>query len=204
MSDVHCATTLVIARHGDTDYVEDCFSDEGGWLNADGLAQSRALAESLTGHRIARVWASDTSRAAQTAQIVADLLGVQVLTRRALREIGIGDLLGRPFSTAAIDAVVDRWTAGDLEARFPGGESGGEVVARYRDVLDEIADLHRGETVLVVAHQMATRVAVPALAANLTASYAATHELGNGESLELHLDDDGGRVTRWGAEMLPE
>ena len=42
--------------------------------------------------------------------------------------------------------------AGDVDARYPGSESAAEVVARVRPVLDAIADAHRGEAVLVVAH----------------------------------------------------
>ena len=40
----------------------------------------------------------------------------------------------------------------EITARIPGGESGLEVVGRYGAVLDEIADSHRGESVLVVSH----------------------------------------------------
>ncbi|MGI9157321.1 MAG: histidine phosphatase family protein, partial [Marmoricola sp.] len=76
MSDLFCAATLLLARHGETAYLEDWFSDEGGWLSPDGRAQARALAEHVARRRIARIWASDTSRAVQTAEIVAAELGL--------------------------------------------------------------------------------------------------------------------------------
>ena len=41
---------------------------------------------------------------------------------------------------------------GDLDERVRGGESGREVVDRVHEVLQEIADVHRGEAVLVVSH----------------------------------------------------
>ena len=44
------------------------------------------------------------------------------------------------------------WVAGDVEARAPGSESAVEIAARVRAVLDDIADQHRGEAVLVVTH----------------------------------------------------
>lgn len=197
MSDLQCAATLVVARHGDAEYAESWFSDEGGSLTAAGREQSRALAESLAGRKIARVWSSDSSRAVQTAEIVAARLGVGVVARKPLREVHLGDLLGQPFDTCLIRAVTDRWFAGDLEPGFPGGETGEQVVGRYHDQLAEIADLHRGETVLVVTHQTATCIALPALADNLRPSYAREHELGNGQAAELMVDADGWRVTHW-------
>lgn len=197
MSDLQCAATLVVARHGDAEYAESWFSDEGGSLTAAGRAQAERLAESLAARRVARVWTSDTSRAVQTAEIVAGRLGVGVLVRKPLREVFLGDLLGKPFDVELIRQVTDHWYAGDLRPGFPGGETGEEVVARYHDQLAEIADQHRGETVLVVTHQTATCIALPALADNLRPSYAREHELGHGQAAELMIDGDGWRVTRW-------
>lgn len=202
MSDLQCAATLVVARHGDAEYVESWFSDEGGTLTADGREQARRLADSLASHRVAWVWTSDSSRAVQTAEIVAARLDVGVTVRKPLREVSLGDLHGQPFDVELIHKVTDHWYAGDLEPGFPGGENGAEVVARYRDQLAEIADLHRGETVLVVTHQTATCIALPALADNLPSSYARDHELGNGQAAELMVDGDGWRVTRWAGEDL--
>ncbi len=197
MSDLQCAATLVVARHGDADYVESWFSDEGGTLTAAGRRQAERLAESLASRRIARVWSSDSSRAVQTAEIVAARLDVGVEVRKPLREVDLGDLLGKPFDVDLIHQVTDQWYAGDLQPGFPGGENGEQVIARYHDQLAEIADLHRGETVLVVTHQTATCIALPMLADNLGPSYARENELGNGQAAEIMVDADGWQVTRW-------
>lgn len=197
MSDLQCAATLVVARHGDADYVESWFSDEGGTLTAAGRRQAERLAESLASRRIARVWSSDSSRAVQTAEIVAARLDVGVEVRKPLREVDLGDLLGKPFDVDLIHQVTDHWYAGDLQPGFPGGENGEQVIARYHDQLAEIADLHRGETVLVVTHQTATCIALPMLADNLGPSYARENELGNGQAAEIMVDADGWQVTRW-------
>lgn len=200
MSDLQCAATLVVARHGDAEYVETWFSDEGGTLTRAGREQARRLAESLANRRIAWVWTSDSARAVQTAEIVAARLGVGVTVRKPLREVFLGDLDGQPFDVEVIHEVTDHWYAGNLEPGFPGGENGKQVIGRYRDQLAEIADLHRGETVLVVTHQTATCVALPALADNLQPSYAREHALGNGQAAELMVDGDGWRVVRWAGQ----
>jgi broad specificity phosphatase PhoE len=193
-----CPANLVVARHGDTEYVDKVFSDEGGTLTRTGRAQAANLAEELADRRISHVWCSDIARAVQTAEIVAARLGVGVTTRTGLREINVGDLHGEPFSVPAICEVTDRWFAGDLDAAFPGGESGNDVVARYRACLAEIADEHRGETVLVVGHQTAECIALPSLARGFDLHFADRHRLEPGEFAELVVDSDDWAVAHWG------
>jgi broad specificity phosphatase PhoE len=193
-----CPASIVLARHGDAEYVDTVFSDEGGTLSHEGRAQAGRLAEQLRDRGLSDVWCSDTARAVQTAVIVAGRLGVGVTTRKALREIDVGDLHGQPFSIPAICAVTDHWFDGDLAAAFPGGESGEDVVARYRACLAEIADVHRGETVLVVGHQTAISVALPRLARDVTLAAADRHRLDHGEFAELVVDSDDWAVAHWG------
>ena len=110
----------------------------------------------------------------------------------------MGDLLGAPFDVARLREVTERWYAGDLAAAWPGGESGTDVVRRYRDELGSIAAEHPGETVLVVAHQTAASIALPALCGVPLGSGGA-HLLANGEYAELEADDAGWRLLSWGA-----
>lgn len=199
----HDPATVLLARHGHADYVETWFSDEGGWLSAQGREQARALGDALHGRRVARVWSSDTSRAVQTAEIVAARVAVTtqvpVLTRRSLREVDAGDLVGQPFDVARLHEVTDRWFAGDLAARFAGGESGEEVVARYAGELAAIAAEHAGETVLVVAHQTAASIALPMLTRHPDPQQGRAHQLANADYAELSADADGWRLVSWGA-----
>jgi broad specificity phosphatase PhoE len=198
VSSLMCPATLVVARHGDAEYVDTVFSDEGGTLTGTGRQQAADLAAQLQDRRVAHVWCSDAARAVQTAEIVASRLGVAVTTRKSLREVDVGELSGRPFSADAVRAVTDRWFRGDLAAAFPGGEGGHDVVARYAEALAEIADLHRGETVLVVGHENAASISLPTLARNVSVSLTGGHRLGNCDCAELVIDADDWVLTRWG------
>lgn len=198
VSSLMCPATLVVARHGRAEYQDTVFSDEGGTLTSDGRAQAVALAEEVAHLRVAHVWCSDAARAVQTAEIAAARLGVGVTTRRSLREVDVGDLVGRPFSNDAVCEVTDRWFHGDLSAAFPGGESGHQVVARYAAALAEIADLHRGETVVVVGHENAMSIALPSLARNVTPTVPDRRRLEHCEWAQLVMDDDDWALTRWG------
>ncbi|HEX2895848.1 MAG TPA: histidine phosphatase family protein [Marmoricola sp.] len=198
MSSLMCPATLVVARHGDAEYVERVFSDEGGTLTSAGRRQAAELAEHLAGRRIAHVWCSDAARAVQTAEIVAARFGVAVTTRKSLREVDVGDLAGQPFSVEAVCNVTDQWFRGDLAAAFPGGESGHDVVARYAAALAEIADLHRGETVVVVGHENAASISLPSLARTTAPTAGDRQRLDHCECAELVVDADDWVISSWG------
>ena len=198
MSDLHCPATFVVARHAKAAFVEDWFSDEGGSLTPAGRHQAQLLGDSLAGRRLAAVYSSDLSRSVQTAEIIAARHQVAVTACKSLREVFVGSLIGQPFDLDRLQTVTERWYAGSLDARFEGGESAADVVARHQAQLESIADLHRGETVLVVGHQTALGIVVPTMTRGLTAAWARANELDNTESVELERDADGWVLRRWG------
>lgn len=193
MSSLQCATTLVLVRHGEAEYESSTWEIEGGSLSLAGRAQAAELAERLAGRRVAHVWTSTLARAVQTAEIAAARLGVGVTTRNDLVEFDLGDLAGASRDTDPCAEPYQAWLAGDLDLRIPGGESGTEVVKRLRGVLDEIVDAHRGETVLVVSHGGALRLAVPLLAR----LDAGPHRIHNCATIEVEADDDGWVCRVW-------
>ena len=197
MTDLQCAARVFVARHGEAEYESDLLSDAGGSLTTLGRDQARVLAESLAGERIARVWTSDMSRAVQTGEIVAARLGVDVVVRRGLREFGVGDAAGTTGDPDPFAATFAAWLDGDLAARIPGGESGTEVVERYEAVLDEIADAHRGESVLVVSHGGVMCMALSALARNLTLSHSRDVPMPHCGVVAVEADADGWVARSW-------
>lgn len=204
MSDLQCAARVFVARHGDATYESDLLSDAGGWLTTLGRAQARRLAEVVARERIARVWTSDLARAVQTGEIVAGALGVDVVVRAGLREFGVGDAAGTTGDPDPFAETFAAWLSGDLSARVPGGESGVEVVARYRDVLDEVADAHRGESVLVVSHGGVMCLALAVLAVNLSPGHARDLPMPHAGVVALEGDADGWVARSWaGARLDP-
>jgi probable phosphoglycerate mutase len=194
---------VFVARHGEALYESELLSDAGGWLSPLGREQARVLAESMTGERIARVWTSDMARAVQTGEIVAGLLGTDVVVRKGLREFGVGDAAGTNGDPDPFAATFASWLDGDLTARIPGGESGSDVVERYESVLAEIADAHRGESVLVVSHGGVMCMALSALARNLTLSHSRDLPMPNGGVVAVEADADGWVARSWAGTPLP-
>jgi probable phosphoglycerate mutase len=193
---------VFVARHGEADYESELLSDAGGWLTPLGREQARLLADSLAGERIARVWTSDMARAVQTGEIAAARFGVDVVVRTGLREFGVGDAAGTTGVPDPFAPTFASWLDGDLTARIPGAESGHDVVGRYQAVLDEIADSHRGESVLVVSHGGVMCMALSALARNLTLSHSRDLPMPNGGVVAVEADADGWVARSWVGQAL--
>jgi broad specificity phosphatase PhoE len=167
--------TLMWARHGEnvanlTRTLSYRVFD--GELTAAGRRQAADLAGFLLAASgagpVGRIVCSPLRRARQTAEIVAQLLEVPIVAElEDLRELNVGDLDGRSDAQAwhAYSAVVEAWRAGDLSARFPGGEDCADLCRRLLRALEAVATMNPvgGGRTLIVAHGGALRAALPAL-----------------------------------------
>jgi probable phosphoglycerate mutase len=202
MGDLQCAARVFVARHGEAVYESELLSDAGGWLSPLGREQAKGLAERLAPERITRVWCSSMARAVQTAEIVAGVLGVDVVVREGLREFGVGDHAGGTGDPDPFRDTFSAWLAGDLDARVPGAESGAEVIGRVGQVLGEVADAHRGEAALVISHGGAICTTVPSLASNLSPRHGWDVPLANCDVVALEADADGWVARSWAGRPL--
>ncbi|WP_168211760.1 histidine phosphatase family protein [Ruania zhangjianzhongii] len=197
MSDLQCAARFLVVRHAAAAYPDpDPVGGPDLGLTANGRAQARALAERLAGERVAAVFTSTMGRAEQTAQIVADGLGLAAEELPGVQEYAIGDLVGSE-DQERVDAVFDSWVAGDLTAAYPGGESGADLVARFGLAIDDVADSYRGETVVVISHGGVMAVAIPRLAGRATPELLAARWLPHCAIARVDVDSDGWALQHW-------
>ena len=120
MSDLQCPARVFLARHGEAAYETELLMDHGGSLTARGRAQARELGEKLRAEKIAHVYSSTISRAVQTAELAAAVLGVAVTVREGLVELALGEAYGVPAGTGIFVREMQAWVAGDVEARGAG------------------------------------------------------------------------------------
>ena len=83
------------------------------------------------------------------------------------------------------------FSAGDLEAASLHDER------RFAVAIGEIADVHRGETVLVFSHGGAMSPAIPRLSVNVGNNLAGQGFLPNCAVAEVEVDADGWRLVSW-------
>jgi len=198
---------LILVRHGQTAPNIDgrLDTDEPGQGLTDlGLAQAAALPDVLDGEVIDVLYASTLVRTQQTAAPLAASLGLEVHVRDGLREVRAGALEMRG-DAPAVQLFRDAsfaWSAGDVEVRLPGAESGVEVFARYDEVINEIA-LSGASTVAVVSHGTVIRTWAAARASNVTPDFAASSPLTNTGVVVLEGNPhDGWRALAWDGRAL--
>jgi broad specificity phosphatase PhoE len=160
-------TTLLLARHGETDWNRDGrFQGHADTsLNARGREQAQALAEGVNGVEV--IYSSDLKRATETAEVVAERLGLEVTVDSRLRERGFGawEGLTRAEIEASFREEFDRWRMGDGSGADD-AEAHEAFAGRIEAFLADVLARHPDQTVLVIAHGGSIRV-VQAVASGL-------------------------------------
>lgn len=110
-------------------------------------------------HGLVLVRTSDLTRAVQSAELLAERLGGQLVTDERLREQHLGELEGRSHAETWAAAADHDWS--DLDLPVAGGESPRQVRDRMAAVIDEVDS--QVVTVLV-SHGDAIRAALAHLA----------------------------------------
>jgi probable phosphoglycerate mutase len=148
-------TTTILLRHGQTPLsIEKRFSGTGDpSLTEVGLAQAAAAAARLASSAAVAVVSSPLSRARQTAQAVADALGVPVEEDAGFQETDFGDWEGYTFGEVRKKwpRELDAWLSSTSVAP-PFGESFDQTTTRVRQARDRVLAAYGGQTVVVVSH----------------------------------------------------
>jgi len=123
----------------------------------------------------------------------------QGLRRERVAAVAVGSTGHLSESAARCAEVLDvpLRRLGGLTGGGPSDGAGGDLVAEFREALQELADLHRGETVLVLTEGRVISAAVPSLAGNLSTSYARERPLPAATPVRLEVGDDGWRCVDW-------
>jgi probable phosphoglycerate mutase len=118
------------------------------------------LAEALDGKKISAIYASDLSRARETAQAAGDRLGLPVHTDPGLREVDYGECEGVPCPELPVRylELFSAWQEDPAGVKVPGGESFKELAVRVFPAFCRIAEKHPDENVFVVGHKSTNRV----------------------------------------------
>lgn len=146
---------LVLWRHGETAWNADRRMQ--GQLDAElspaGIEQARRAAPVLAAFEPGALLTSDLRRAADTAALLAERLGLTPQVDKRLRETHLGDWQG--LTHHDVDA---RWPGGrglwrsDAEWAPPGGETRVEVAGRAAQVVSELDALPELDVAVLCAH----------------------------------------------------
>jgi probable phosphoglycerate mutase len=176
-------TTTLLLRHGQTPMsVQKRYAGRSPKTDAPltdtGIRQAVAAAKRLASAGIDAIVASPLQRTVRTAEEVAAVTGVPVLTDEGFRETDFGTWDGLTFAE-----VRERWPSelttwlADPSVAPPGGESFDQVSERVTAALHRILAERAHQTVLIVSHVTPIKTLV---AAALLAPPAALYR--------MHLD----------------
>ena len=150
-------TVLLLIRHGESKANEKKFF--AGNLNVElsekGKEQAVLTANYVAEHyQVDRIYASDLSRAYNTAKPLADKLSKEIVATKSLREIYAGDWEGMPFSELQTQYKADYavWLQDIGNARCSLGESVEELAVRIWEAIENIVKENAGKTVAIATH----------------------------------------------------
>lgn len=147
---------VLLWRHGQTDWnIANRFQGHSDIpLNDVGRYQARQAAKILAGMNPTEIISSDLVRAKDTAQTLADLVGINVTSFENLRETNGGLWEGR---TGAENRAEDfqnfiRWIDGDDNPAGTTGEKRSAVAARAIDVINKVLNGKSDQLLIVATH----------------------------------------------------
>ena len=163
-------------------------------LSDRGRAEAEAAAARLADANITAIYASPLQRAQETAQIVAERLGLAVATVDDLNEVDFGDWTGSTFAAIRETAHFPAWANRRSLAFIPGGESMRNVQRRIVETMMDLHTLHPDAALVLVSHGDTIRSGL-AFALGMPLDYLTRLEIATGSISTIRIDTTGIRVT---------
>ncbi|MBT2565028.1 histidine phosphatase family protein [Arthrobacter sp. ISL-85] len=148
-------TTFALVRHGQTDWNAErrLQGSTDIPLNDVGRGQARDAVATLAPYEWDAIVSSPLSRAAETADLIAEGLGLKVARR-------VPELTERSFGPAEGMQAGPELEALRVPGGFKGAESEDEAAERGLAALEALAEEYRGQRLLVVTHGTLLRVSL--------------------------------------------
>ena len=148
-------TVVHLLRHGEVHNPNHVLYGRlpGYHLSANGRMMAAAAADYFEGRPIAAIFASPLERAQETAQPVAERLGLTITTDDRLIE-SANVLEGKSVSLASLALNPLNWKYLWNPFRPSWGEPYTQVAGRMRQAIDRARDASRGKEAVCVSHQL--------------------------------------------------
>ncbi len=149
-------TEFILIRHGQTMENRQGIiqGQRNTLLDALGIRQAECAAQRLAAERFDAIYSSDLARAMDTAGAIASHYNMEIIPCPALREWNLGELEGRPRCELEeqYEELIKSFNFDYNDIQAPGGESRAELNRRVATCLDELAQRHTGQKLLLVTH----------------------------------------------------
>ena len=148
--------TYFILRHGENTYLVEKpdfaypkYDNRTIKLTKKGVDQIKTALEKIRKIGIGAIYSSDFFRTRQTAEIVANGLGLKINFDKRLRDVNLGVFFGRPKKELYAEFLnpLERFIR-----RPKNGENWNDLGKRMIDFLKDTDKKHRGKKILIVGH----------------------------------------------------
>lgn len=142
-----------LIRHGANDYLGRALAGHlPVRLNAEGIEQVRRLAAVLQPHGITRIYSSPIQRSLETAEPLANLLGIEIQRTPEFQEIDFGQWTDQSMGDLEQLEHWKRFNSYRSGTRVPGGEWMLEAQARFVGKLEALRHEFPGDTIAITSH----------------------------------------------------
>jgi probable phosphomutase (TIGR03848 family) len=156
--------TILLTRHGENEYVAKgrlAGRLPGVHLNENGKKQAQALAEALGQAPIKTVYASPLDRTIETAEPIAQALGMKVTPEPGLLEVDFGDWQDKTIKQLRRRKLWKTVQNAPTRMRFPGGETFAHAQQRIVECIEALSSKHKPQDLIVcVSHSDIIKLAV--------------------------------------------
>ena len=156
--------TILLVRHGENEYVKEgrlAGRLPGVHLNEVGEKQAQALAETLANAPVNAIYASPLERTMETAQPIAEALGLGVFPEPGLLEVDFGEWQGKTLKQLRRRKLWRSVQNSPSITRFPEGETFADAQHRIVGAIENLSGKHKPKDLIVcVSHSDIIKLAV--------------------------------------------
>ncbi len=144
---------IILIRHTESQKPRSYIGHTDVGLTKTGIVHAKKLSNFLCSRKIAVIFSSDLSRAAQTAQIISSRLDARISFTSNLREINFGKFEGLGFRQilTRFPGAVSCWE--NPNRKFPGGEGLADLTTRLKIFTKELDSVPLKQNIIVVSHK---------------------------------------------------
>ncbi|NLY78249.1 MAG: histidine phosphatase family protein [Tissierellia bacterium] len=147
---------IYLVRHGESEWnkLKKIQGQQNIPLTEKGIEQAKLVGKRLVDEGIEKIYSSDLKRAYDTAKIVGDMLKIDVIPTKGLREInfGIWEGLTDDILKSKFNKEQELWLKEPEKLKIEGAESISELQARAMQEINTIISDNNVNNILIVSH----------------------------------------------------
>ncbi len=153
---------IYFLRHGETvaSKTDEFCGSSDVELTTEGIVMAKDFAVAYQSVAWKAVYCSPMRRTIATAKPLCDLLGIEMLLRKDLKEIDFGKWEGKSQADVNRQFHDDylRWQSEPGWNAPPGGERAIDIARRSSEVIKEIEQTYQSGNILIVSHKATIRI----------------------------------------------